>query len=1452
HMLRTCFTEDRGRPSQVVVPAPAVPLPVVDLRLLPEPESEALALAEAEARRPFDLAAGPLLRTALLRLGEEEYVLVLVVHHIASDGWSTGVMIRELAALYLAAASGAPSPLPALRLQYADFARWQRETLASGLLEAQLAYWRRQLAGMPEVLDLPTDRPRTAARSRRGGRVAVALPAGAAPGLRRLGRRSGATLFMTLHAGFQALLARYTQGDEAPAGSPVAGRTRVDTEELIGFFVNTLVLRTSLAGDPSFAELLHRTRDVTLSAYDHQDVPFERLVEELAPRRDLRYSPLFQVMLAFQNTPATALAVPGLRLEPLLVETGVAKFDLLLSAKEEGDGLEVALDYDRDLFDAATAERIAGHLGLLLAGAVAEPGRPLSDLPLLGEEERAQLLVEWNATAEPRETPGVLLHELFAARASLAPEAVALVWGDERISYGELESWAERLACRLRGLGVGPEVRVALLAQRTPALVAGLLGILKAGGVYVPLDPAYPRQRLALVLEDSAAALVLAGPGLELLLPAASGIPTVSLAAELPANVVTVPAAAEDPGDPLRARRLAYLIYTSGSTGRPKGVAIEHRSAVERMRWARQAFSSEELAGVLAATSVCFDLSVFELFAPLSWGGTAILAENALALPDLPARGEVTLVNTVPSVMGELLRLGAVPASVRTVNLAGEALRRALVVRIRELGTVGRVLNLYGPSEDTTYSTMLEVEDGAEPSIGRALPNTRAYVLDRGLRPLPMGVPGELCLWGAGLARGYLGRPGLTAERFVPDPFGGVPGARLYRTGDLARWSPARPGEIEFLGRADHQVKVHGFRIEPGEVEAVLAGHPAVAASAVVARELSPGDLRLAAYVTLRRSHTLATFPGELREHLRSRLPEHMVPSVWMELEALPLTPNGKVDRRALPAPALPARAGASTAPRDPQEEILAGLFGQVLGIDGLGVFDSFFELGGHSLLATQLISKVRQVFGREVPLRALFENPTVAGLAAVVAASSRVASPPLLPLPRPDLAAGEAALPLSFAQERLWFLEQLEPGSAFYSMPSALRIEGRLSGPVLEAVLREIVQRHESLRTTFGNRDGRPFQRFAPRLGFSLPMVDLSALAAVEERTLAALATEDARRPFDLERGPLVRSSLLRLAPERHVLLFNLHHIISDGWSSVVLMREVVALYAAFAAGRPSPLAPLPIQYADYAVWQRGWLQGEVLAGELAYWRRQLAGIAGLDLPLDRPRPPVETFRGSRHVIELDGELTADLHTLSRGQGATLFMALLAGFQALLSRLTGQVDVPVGSPIANRSRAEVEGLIGFFANTLVLRTDLGGNPGFDGLLRRVREVALEAYAHQELPFEKLVVEVQPERDMSRNPLFQVMCVLQNQPQATAEVEGLAMSPLHVDSATAKFDLTLFWHESQGRLHGLAEYNTDLFDAATARRIVRHYEAMLRAAAAAPHVPLLALPLLSPAERHQA
>ncbi|HEX5718504.1 MAG TPA: amino acid adenylation domain-containing protein, partial [Thermoanaerobaculia bacterium] len=910
------------------------------------------------------------------------------------------------------------------------------------------------------------------------------------------------------------------------------------------------------------------------------------------------------------------------------------------------------------------------------------------------------------------------------------------------------------------------------------------------------------------------------------------------------------PAAPERRADP---GFLAYLIYTSGSTGRPKGVAIEHRSAVALARWARELFPADELDGVLASTSVCFDISVFELLVPLAWGGRVILAENALELPAIAAAGaDVRLINTVPSAMAELMRQGALPTSVRTVNLAGEPLPGVLAERIYQRDTVRRVLNLYGPSEDTTYSTFALVARGSgEPTIGRPITGSRIYVLDAAGCPVLAGVPGELFLGGEGLARGYLGRPDLTAMSFVPDPFGGErgqPGARLYRTGDLVRFQP--DGSLQFLGRIDHQVKVRGFRIEPGEIEVALGRHPGVREAAVVVHENQPGDKRLVAWVAPEGAP--APSPSELRETLRQRLPEYMLPSAFVFLEALPLSPNGKVDRRALArmAPALDEGTPAADTPRDTTEELLAGIWAEVLGREQVGPYDSFFDIGGHSLLATQVASRVRNVFGVEVPLHHLFAFPTVAKLADFVRAAREIAAaaaPPIEPVPR-----GEG-LPLSFAQQRLWFLDQLQPGLDAYNVPAAVRLRGALEPQVVEQVFREVARRHESLRTTFAAGADGPVQVIAPEPRLPLPRIDLSGLPGERREAEAhALTSSEARRPFDLAAGPLIRTALFRLSPDDHVLLVVMHHAVSDGWSAGILLRELATLYPAFSGGEGSPLPPLPVQYVDFAAWQRSWLAGETLAAEIAHWRTRLGDAPrSLELPLDRPRPMVQSFRGAVREAVLAPDLGAALSALGRREGATPFMVLLAAFQALLARYTGQEDFLVGFPVAGRNRHETEGLIGFFVNTLVLRADLAADPAFRETLVRVRETALDAFDHQDLPLERLVEELQPERDLSRNPLFQVVFALQNAPAPALEIPGLMMAVLALPARTAKFDLTLSLSETGSGFAASLEHNTDLFDGSTAARLLEHFRSLLEAVAADPEVRLSAAPLLAAGERQQ-
>jgi amino acid adenylation domain-containing protein len=1452
--LRTTFTVRDGEPFQVVVPSGDVPLPVIDLRGSGDAGEEARDLAAREARRPFDLSRGPLLRTVLLRLGEEEHLLLLTMHHIVSDGWSLGVLLSETAALYGAFAAGRPSPLPELPIQYADFALWQQDRLRGEGLAALLRYWSRQLHGLPPALDLPTDMPRPARRTPAGGSRQLLLPADVAAALQALSRSAGATLFMTLLAAFQALLFRLTGQEDLAVGTPSANRGRSETQGLIGLFVNTLVLRGDLSGDPGLGELLARVRETVLEADAHQDLPFEKLVEELAPERDLGTSPLFQAMLTLHSLPAASLEWSGLRLTPFETGTGEVKFDLSLALREVPEGISGSLEYSADLFEAATADRVARCFATLVAGIAAAPDRRLSELPWVPEEDLRQLLHGWSrgGAAAPGEES---LHELFEAQVERGPDAGALVWRGERLTYGELNERANRLARHLRRLGVGPDVRVGLCAERSVDLIVGLLGVLKAGGAYVPLDPVLPAGRLRFMVEDSRAALVVSHAATEGRLPPA--VRQVRLDGdrrEIDRESGDNPPSSRLPGC------AAYVIYTSGSTGAPKGVVVPHAAVTTFIRTLCRDYGLGPEDRFLQFASLGFDVSVWEIHGALASGATLVLRDDAALeqpedfLRSCAERG-ITVMDLPTALWHEIAMLPEprLPASLRLFFIGSERALPERAERWRErMGGRVRLINAYGPTETTVTATAADLAvarllPGREVSVGRPVAGTEVYIVSRDLRPTAPGIPGELVLGGPRLARGYLDRPGLTAERFVPHPYASEPGERLYRTGDRARFQA--DGEIEFLGRIDHQVKVRGFRIELGEIETVLAAHAAVAQAVVVAREDVPGDVRLAAYVVPE-----AASAAGLPAYLREKLPDYMVPAWFTFLPALPLTAGGKVDRRALPAP---ERTGGEpgAAPRTPTEELLAAIFGEVLELAAVGVNDSFFALGGHSLLATRLVSRVRGAFGVELPLRALFDGPTVAGLAAAVDAALRgggglPAAPPVRPL------AGEGAAPLSFSQERLWFLEQLEPGAAAYNIPLALRLTGALDPAVLERALTEIVRRHGALRTVFSAVEGRPVQTVAAAAPLALPRVDLAALpAASREREVSRLTAEDARRPFDLSRGPFLRALLLRTGGGEHVVSAVMHHIASDGWSLEILAGEIAALYAAFAGGRPSPLPELPVQYADFAVWQRGWLRGEALEAQLAYWRERLAGSPpSLTLPLERPRPPVQTSRGAVVTVDLPGDLAGPLRRVAQGFGATAFMTFLAAFAALLQRVTGQADLVIGAPIAGRTRAETEGLIGFFLNTLALRVDLAGDPPFGDLLDRVRQVTLGAYAHQDLPFERLLEELQPERDPSRTPLFQVVfnwLRFGGVHHPPMRLPGLALEPLETAAPVAKFDLEIYAEELADGVVLRMVYNRDLYEPPTLLRLAAHFESVLREIARDPGRPLSALPLLSPAERHQ-
>ncbi|HEX5872256.1 MAG TPA: amino acid adenylation domain-containing protein, partial [Longimicrobium sp.] len=1231
--LRTTFAEGAdGAPVQVVHPISAAPLAVEDLSALADEAREA-AVAErvhADAATGFDLVAGPLFRARLLRLRGDEHVLLLAIHHVIADGWSLGIMARELGALYAAFQAGAPDPLAPLPVQYADYALWQREHLAGETLEKQRAFWRGALAGAPPALELPTDAPRPPAERHRGRVWRDRMEPELARRVRALAQEEGTTPFAVLLAGLRAVLARWSGQEDVVIGAPVAGRGRTEVEGLIGFFVNTLPLRGQVRADDSFRALLRREKAATLAAFDHQDLPFERIVEELRIPRDLSRNPVFQVSLMLQNTRAEAERLAGIEIAPLQVEYDTARFDLAFDVYEEDDGaLRVETEYATDLFEHATVGRMVAHFKRLLGHAAAHPDALVSRLELVDADERAAVLQGPNATA--RDWPFAPVHRLFAEQAARTPDAVAVEGADGALTYAELDALSAGVAAALRARGAGRGSLVAVCAERSARMVAALLGVLRAGAAYLPLDPEYPAERLAYMLDDSGARLLLTERALAHRLPA-SALDRILLDEVVPGDSV-------DPDADVSAEDLAYVIYTSGSTGRPKGVMVPHGGACNFLRSMAEAPGVRADDALLAVTTIAFDISVLELFLPLSLGARTVVATREQAadptlLAALLARSGAGVMQATPATWAMLLASGWTPRAGMRLLSGGEALPRTTADALLAAGA--EVWNLYGPTETTVWSAATRVPAAGAIPLGEAIANTTLYVLDAAGSPAPLGVPGELFIGGGGVTRGYLHRPALTAERFVPDPFGAA-GSRLYRTGDRVRRRV--DGALEFLGRVDFQVKLRGFRIELGEIESALRAHPSVDGAVALMREE-----RLVAYV-------VASAPDappvgtELRAFLRERLPEYMVPSAFVALDAFPLTPAGKIDRAALPAVDAKPEARAFVAPRTPQEQALAEIWREVLRLDKVGAEDDFFELGGHSILATQVLSRVRRALGVELPLRALFEAPTVRALAERLGGAAATDGPPLVRTER------GGPVPLSFAQERMWFLQRMSPGSGAYNMAEALALDGLLDVEALRRAFEALLARHEVLRTRYPEVDGQPVQDVLPPPRFVLPVDDVT-----EDEVQARMAA-DARAPFDLREDLPVRARLLRIAPERHVLLLTVHHIAADGWSWGVMMRELTLLYRAFAHGQPAPLAELPVQYADYAVWQRAWLHGGQMERQLAFWRARLAGApALLELPADRPRPAEQDERGAVHHFTLAPRVAQAARELARREGATLY----------------------------------------------------------------------------------------------------------------------------------------------------------------------------------------------------
>jgi amino acid adenylation domain-containing protein len=1535
--LRTRFAEVDGDPVQVVVPSAdrPFPLPRVDLGGLPPAtrRREAARLSAAAAAAPFDLARGPLLRGLLLHApaGDATHRLVLAVHHAVADGWSLGLLLREAARLYAEAAGGPPAALPPLRLQYADFAAWQRRTLAGDELEARLEAWRRRLAGVEPAV-LPVDRPRRPVRRGRGGRVPLALTPARRQALAALAAGASATPFQVLLAAFRALLARYGAPPRFAVGTAVANRRHPDLEPVVGFFANTLALPLEAAEEPSFRAAVETARRRDAEALADADLPFERLVAALGPFRDHSRPPLVQVFLALDAAPLPPLgALPDLRIAPAALDAGTSRFELAVSFAATGEGLAGVVEYDSDLFDRTTALRIAGHLDTLLAAALADPSRPPSALPLLGDGERQQLLVEasgagvaapgpvgdgdprsWlveeaaaavlrppssgDETGRPAKRDGMAapapeaesgaeaaaprivssaderrgggLHTAVFARAAAVPDAAALVEDGVSRTYGEVAGRALALARHLRRAGIarpGTETRIGVLLPRGADQATAVLGVLAAGAAWVPLDPSWPAERLAFVAADAGLAA--------LLVPGAASAPPPHLPS-LPVVVVeqawrTVSESDRSfPATPaVRDETLAYVFYTSGSSGRPKGVMVSHGAAARRVADAVERFGLAPGGTFLQVVSPSFDPWLVEVFATLSSGARLVFASSAAlrdgaVLAEELAESRATAMTTVPSLLAETPADGLEHLAV--VGTGGEPCPPEVA---RRWAAGRRLLNLYGPTETTVYATAGEGpgEGEAGPPLGVPAAGTRVHVVPPrpgAAEPLPAGVPGELAIAGAGLARGYLARPSATAAAFVPDPWG-PPGSRLYRSGDRAVRDAG--GRLRLLGRLDRQVKVRGHRVEPGEVEAALAAHPGVGEAVVVPRT-APGGVavdRLVAYVTAAGGGGVPA-AEELRGHLGRRLPESMVPALFVPLAALPRTASGKVDRAALPDPRPAAAPGAAAArpPRAGVEEELAALWAEVLDVEEVAADDDFFALGGHSLAAMRLASRLRDAFGVELPLAELFEEPVLAAAArrletalAAAAGAGAMAPPPLVPEPRAARAAAggaERLAPASFAQERLWFLARLEPRSSAYNVPAGAWLRGDLDVAILEAALAAVVRRHEALRTVFAERRGRPLQRVLPPpppAGL-LDRFDLAGLPAGRRRPEALrLARRLARLPFDLARGPLLRPALASLGDGEHLLSLTLHHAVCDEGSVGVFLRELEAFYATLRDGRRPRLAALAVQYADYAAWQRGWLDEAALAPRLDAWRRALEGVPPrLELPADLP--PREDGRidagGRVPLVPAAGDWEG-VRRLARRLRATPFQVVLAALFAQLGRY-GNDDAVIGTPVANRGPRATEGLIGFFVNTLPLRVRTSGDPAFAALVERVRGASLAAFALAETPFERVVAAAAP-RDPAAAPLVQVMLAYHDPEPPRLDLPGVVAAPLALDNGGAKLDLVFQVGERDGGLGGVLEYRASRFGAAAAARVAGHFAALLAAAVERPETPLSALPLLSATER---
>ncbi len=1497
--LRTTFAVADEQPVQVVHPTVTIPLSVIDLtQLAPEEHKQVVqSLLIQEEQRPFDLEQGPLLRCTLLRLGPTDHTFVLTMHHSISDAWSMSVFYHELSVAYNCILAQQPPSLPALPIQYADFALWQRQYLQGSVLDEQLRYWRTQLSGAPALLNLPTDYPRPAQQSFRGLWMPFEFSEHFSTQIKELGQQNGVTLFMTLYAALNILLARYSGQDDIVIGSPIANRTRTELEGLIGFFVNTLALRTSITNTLTVREFLLAIRDTTLGAYAHQELPFEKLVEELSPERSTGHSPLFQTLLILQNAPMASRQMKDLRMWGEEPESQHVMFDLTFTVLEQHGRLSGMIGYRTDLFQGATIQRLIGHFHTLLEQMVADPGQPIAQLSLLTRAQQQQLLTMGRGT--PALSPShLLVHQLFEAQVRQTPEGEALTFQEKHFTYTQVNTLSNQLAHLLLAHNAIPTRPILVMLSRGALPIISLLAILKAGCPFVCLDRQAPELRLGRVLHEVEPTCIITEPSClrerpELLplfqecvgererIVEVSLVPVYhgktktqwQLIAHGEHTLTAFPAT--NPDVELHPESPAYIAYTSGSTGVPRGIVQSHRNFSHFINWFQSYFQLHAPKRVAQWPTLTFDPALAEIFSTLCFGATLCVATDAVTSDPLAVvrwlrKEQVAFLQTVPSFFRYMLQAGeqelessdlhALFPSLESLLLTGEVLPLDLAETLLH-NDAGRwtLYNLYGPTETilaTCHAVHAPVAHMATIPVGRPIAGCQVLILDDTGHLCPIGVTGEISIGGTYVSDGYYRRPEETAQRFLPCPVQDLPvQERCYRTGDMGRWRS--DGTLEFIGRRDLQVKIRGMRIELEEVEAALLTHPLVERCAVTTHRDQQNELRLVAYIVPQPPLTIphTQLLAEIKRSLKRSIPDYMQPTVFVLRDQLPVTSSGKTDRGALPPPVWEQleQTENQIAPRDPVEDLLLTIWTDVLRRQHIGIHDHFFEIGGHSLLATQVAARIRDIFQVEVSVRNIFELTTIAELARYLNQARRTDSAQAQPPLTRRSEATQQRFPLSFAQQRLWFLSQIAADQTLYMLPMSIRLQGPLHVDALEQSINELIRRHESLRTSFLLEHGEPLQLISPGGHLDLACIDLSSLPRSQRDEAAGrLLQEGERAPIDLSQSPLMHAWLVRLDMETHFLVMSMHHIVSDGWSLNIFRRELSLLYDAYAQQRPASLPERPIHYADFTLWQRSWLHGAALGEHVAYWRQQLAGApALLDLPTDYPRPTVQTYHGSEYTFSLPGELVERVQKLSRHAGATLFMTLLTAFAVLLARYSGQDDLVVGTPIANRTHMELEQLIGFFVNTLALRINLSEHPTFRAALAQVREMTLEAYAHQTIPFEKLVEELSPERHLAHSPLFQVLFSLQNTTRAPLTFSDLIAEELTKPSTTAQFDLTLMMAETQDGMIATFEYNTDLFRPERIERMADHFHTLLQHIVEAPDRSVAHLPLLSAEERQR-